>query len=201
MFNKKPDKTKLIDELDVQIEEHRLIGNSLDKEYSTSRQETESLAKKGLMRAAKIAHQGYIEVKKLFEDNEISRIQLRRTRTRLISMPGRLPQKTIEGVSKILQDSQKQVLKYHDQIGRIIEEGTIYDDTKEDIISPSVESEAGFENFLEEIGLGGGDSDEAVSKRKPQEIEYSLPEIPQGTPTITTKLDKEGKEKLEEDNI
>lgn len=196
MFRSNPDKSTLIDQLDVQIEEHRRISTTLEKEYEASKKDVESLVKKGLKRAAKVAYKGLTNVKNQLEAIEINRIQLRMVRTQLIAQPDRLPSKTLQGVDKILRDSQSKILNAQSLIQPLIERTTLVTEMTLDIPeSDTYETDDGFEDFLQEIGLGEKSTDET------QKIEYSLPEIPQETPSTATEQNEKGKEKLEEDNL
>jgi len=196
MFRSNPDKSTLIDQLDVQIEEHRRISMTLEKEYEANKKDIESLVKKGLKRAAKVAYKGLTSVKNQLEAIEINRIQLRMVRTQLIAQPDRLPSKTLQGVDKILRDSQNKILSAQSLMQPLIERTTLVTEMTLDIPdSDTYETDEGFEDFLQEIGLGEKSADE------PQEIEYSLPEIPQEPSSTTTEPKEKRKEKLEEDSI
>lgn len=197
MFKSKPDKTKMLDQLDVQIEEHRRISRTLEKEYNESRKDIESLTKKGLKRAAKLAYQGFNDVKNQLEAIEINRIQLRRVRTQLLAQPDRLPTKTIEGVGQILKDSQNKAIQAQSSIQHLIDRGGMAVDIALD--TPELDTgdidEEGFEALLQEMGLGD------TTPSETQEVEYTLPDIPQEVPSTTAMPDKEEKEKVKEDNL
>jgi len=197
MFKSKPDKTKMLDQLDVQIEEHRRISRTLEKEYNESRKDIESLTKKGLKRAAKLAYQGFTDVRNQLEAIEINRIQLRRVRTQLLAQPDRLPTKTLEGVDKILKDSQNKAIQAQTSIQHLIDRGGMVVDISLD--TPEIDSgdidEEGFDALLQEMGLG------ETTPGETQEIEFSLPDIPQDVPSTNVIPDKEEKEKVKEDNL
>ena len=197
MFKDKPDKMKMLDQLEVQIEEHRRISKTLEGEYNESRKDIESLTKKGLKRAAILAYKGFTDVKNQLEAIEINRIQLRRVRTQLIAQPDRLPTKTIEGVGKILKNSQNKVLQAQSSIQRLIDGTGIAVDLV--LETPGLNTgdidEEGFEALLQEMGFGETTPD------KTQEIEYNLPDIPQEDPSAIVRAEKEEKEEIKEDTL
>lgn len=173
MFRSQPKKNVLLDQLDVQIEEHQRISKILDKEYEQSRHIVEKHVKKGLKRAAKMAYDGLKDVKNKLEANEITVIQLRRVRTQLLAQPDRLPTKTIQGVDQLLKASQKQIVEAQVSIMPILERARQYTDatlTTTDLVSDEVDDE--FEEFLSEAGLGEPKIDSE------EEIAEPLPEVP-----------------------
>jgi len=199
MFRNKPEKDALIDQLDLQIEEHRRISKVLDKEFTVSRTEAEELAKRGLKRAAREAFNGMKDVKNNLEAIEISRIQLRRVRTQLLAQPSRLPTKTIEGVDSLLKDSQKMVMQAQSIMQPLLDRTSLVTETTLEIPdSSNVEMDDEFESFLNEIGLG----EETPVKKPEPEVAYTLPDAPaEVLEAPPEKKEEEDKRKLSEDKV
>ena len=203
MFRKKPTKSELQDQLDVQIEEHSRISNRLDKDYEVSKADAERNAKRGLMKAAKMAFQSMQFVKNKLESTEITKIRLRQIKTSLVALPDRVPDKTVQGVDRILRESRSILHKTEVMMGTVMEgESLSMEMSLDDVDAITEGSNNEFDSFLKEIGLG-----EPVASEQPasQPVVSSpvtsgpqftdLPEVPSSTPVE----DPEEEEDLAED--
>ena len=174
----KPNKSGLIDELDVQIEEHRRIFNNVEKAYDRVRADAERNAKKGLMRAAKTAYKYMKFHQRKLETIEITRLRLSQVRTSLVAMPDRLPTKTLTGVNKLLRESRVQMQKAERDMNRVLDSEDMFLEMYEDDDEAEAltQSDIGFSDFLKDIGL----------EAETEPIE--LAETPESVPVVEQKV-------------
>lgn len=203
MFRKKPSKTELMDQLEVQIEEHSRISNRLDREYESSRADAEKNAKRGLMKAAKMAFQNMQFVKNKLESTEITRIRLRQIKTSLVALPDRIPDKTIQGVDRILRESRTILHSTQSVMDRVLDGETLSMElSMDDADSVTESSTEEFASFLNEIGLGA-----SVQEEEPQPTVVTppvsspeiadLPSVPTDVPVEETEESDEEKDEKE----
>jgi len=200
MFRSTPDKTQLLDQLDLEIEEHRRTSRSLRKEFQQLREEAQELLEDGLEDAAKGRLKSALYVRKLRGNKENMITNLQTTRMQLMAVRTERPtSKTLENVSKLLRQSRI------DRERTELEFGGIFTDIEMEFEEPSlIETfgvqtsalDAEFDKLIRETGIKSEPSAEVAAP-----VEDMLPSIPtREKPTEEEKeSDEKKKEKISED--
>lgn len=203
----KPKKSDLIDELDVQIEEHRRIFTNVEKAYDSVRRDAERNAKKGLMRAAKKAYQYMKAHQRRLETIEITRLRLSQVRTSLVAMPDRLPTETLSGVNKLLSESRVQMQKAERGMTRVLEGEDMFLEMSEedDEADTLTQPDEGFQDFLRDIGLEAGPEEDVGVVEAPRSTQVSeesqvpsFPSVPSNESTEPSETANDEAEKEED---
>lgn len=200
MFRKKPKKSDLLDQLEVQIEEHSRISNRLDRDYEVSKADAERNAKRGLMKAAKMAFQSMQFVKNKLESTEITKIRLRQIKTSLVALPDRVPDQTVQGVDRILRESRSILHSTQSRMDQLMEgESLSMEISMDDVDAITEGTNSEFDSFLNEIGLG----EPVVTEQPVPQPVVSIPATPEpqltDLPEVPTSIPVEEPEVEEEE--
>ncbi|MBL7169146.1 hypothetical protein ISS40_10775 [Candidatus Bathyarchaeota archaeon] len=200
MFRSTPDKTQLLDQLDLEIEEHRRTSRSLRKEFQQLREEAQELLEDGLEDAAKGRLKSALYVRKLRGNKENMITNLQTTRMQLMAVRTERPtSKTLENVSKLLRQSRI------DRERTELEFDGIFTDIEMEFEEPSLTEtfgvqtsalDAEFEKLMQETGMKSEAPAEAAAP-----VMDMLPSIPTSEKPAEEEpeSDEKKKEKISED--
>ena len=196
MFKSEPKRHELLDQMDVEIEEHRRLSRLLRKEFMRLREEAAELVEDGLENAAKSRLRFALYCRGLREKKENMITNLQTARIQLAIQPEHPPHRTLENVGKILRQSRNDRERAETEFERIF---THIDLEME-------ETTVG----MEALGIQSGALDNELMKLKQEkglipstekiEEEPERIELPQPPQRVETKKpEKEKKEKIPED--
>ena len=196
MFRSGPKKQELLDQMDVEIEEHRRLSRLLRKEFLRLREEAAELLEDGLENAAKGRLRFALYCRGLREKKENLITNLQTARIQMAVQPEHPPHRTLENVGKILRQSRNDRERVETEFERIF---THIDLEME-------ETTAGMETF----GVQSATIDDELMKLKQEkglipstekiEEEPERIELPQPPQRVEAqKPEKEKKEKIPED--
>ncbi|HUS78085.1 MAG TPA: hypothetical protein VM050_05430 [Patescibacteria group bacterium] len=199
MFRSTPKKTDLLDQLDLEIEEHRRVSSALRKEYLKFRQEASELMEEGLEGVAKGRLKSALYVRKLRENKENMITNLQTTRLQLSVSTDRTTHRTLENVSVLLRQSRV------DRERTEMEFGSIFTDIEMEMEEEGAETfgmesstlDDEFEKLKQELGMAK--TKEPVQE-EPKKVGFpELPSVPKAAePEEKEPTEKEKEEKLRE---
>ena len=193
VFKSSPKKEDLIDQLDMEIEEHRRVSNILKKAYSTIREEASELLEDSLDEAAKYRLKSALHYRKLRVDIENRITNLQTARWQVVAQTLRPTFTTLQNVGKLLRESRidrEKTLAEIESISPYLESDEIT------VLSETFETE---DQTLEQEFLKLKQEKDLVKPeelRKEEPLEFGLPEVPKEE---IKKIDK--KEEKEKDKI